>query len=90
MWEPLKLDRTWDTRWDAEQSEEAVRRADEQVLEARANLDRAIACVRQATEQYTEAVQWTGSTRQFAEKFLPTIPEPPSLTASSDKCEPRP
>jgi hypothetical protein len=78
-WEPIKLNRTWDTRWDAEQCEHAVLRADEQLLAARANLDAAIGCVKRATEQYAEAVQWMGTARRFAGKSLPEIPDPPAV-----------
>lgn len=78
-WKPLTLDRSWDMRWNAEAAEEAVMRADDQAREARRNLDAAIRCVTRATEQYAEAMQWTSSARRFAERFAPTIPDPPAV-----------
>lgn len=86
-WKPLKLDRRWDMRWDARESEEAICRADDQAERARANLDRAIQCVAQAAEQYTSALSWCSSARTFGAKHLPVIPDPPAAVLG-DQQEP--
>lgn len=57
----------FDARWNAEERAVAVAAADERVLYARAELDRAMADARYAIAEHDRAVQWAATVRLFAE-----------------------